>query len=67
MDEKQPLRAEIADIQNSLVEGVDGVILERETSHGMHPVEAVSAVSSTISETKSLVDPDKKYDTLLSM
>lgn len=52
MDGVHPLRAEIADIQNSLVEGVDGVILERETSHGMHPVEAVAAVSSTISETK---------------
>jgi len=52
MDGAQPLRSEIADIQNSLVEGVDGVILERETSHGMHPVEAVAAVSSTISEAK---------------
>lgn len=65
IEDKKPLRSEIADIQNSLVEGIDGVILERETSHGSYPIESVEAVASTITESQGLIDPDKKYDTLM--
>jgi len=67
IDEKTPLRSEIADIQNSLVEGADGVILGRETSYGSFPIESISVVSKTISETENVIDPVKKFDTLYSI
>mmetsp|Transcript_18020 Transcript_18020/g.15947 ORF Transcript_18020/g.15947 Transcript_18020/m.15947 type:complete len:123 (-) Transcript_18020:289-657(-) len=67
IDEKRPQRSEISDIQNSLVEGADGIILDKETSHGSYPIEAVSVVSKTISETNNLVDPDRKFESLFSI
>jgi pyruvate kinase len=40
-----PTRKEIADLENAMIEGIDVVMLGRETSHGEHPIEAVSAVA----------------------
>lgn len=67
IEDKSPLRSEIADIQNSLVQGADGILLDRETSYGKHPVESVSMVSQTIAESGSIIDPYKKFKTLFSM
>ena len=67
IDNKFPQRSEIADIQNSLAEGADGIILDRETSYGSHPIESISVVSQTISETTNVIDPEKKFDTLFSI
>jgi len=67
IEEKRPWRSEISDIQNSLIEGADGIILDKETSYGAHPIESISVVSSTFNEIKTIVDPDKKFDSLFSV
>ena len=63
---KSPERAEISDIQNALVNGADGIILDKETAYGKHPIECVDTVSKTILETCDLIDPEKKFKTLFS-
>jgi len=67
VDSRHPDRSEISDIQNALIQGADGVILERETSYGRFPIEAISAVSKAICETSGLIDPYKKFQTLKSV
>lgn len=67
VEEKQPLRSEIADIQNSLIQGADGIILDKETAYGKHPIESVGVVSQTIAQTNNLIDPDKKYKSIYSL
>lgn len=67
IEEKTPLRSEISDIQNALVEGADGIILDKETSYGHYPAEAIAAVSKTLTETNNIVDPYKKFKSLYSI
>jgi pyruvate kinase len=67
IDNKYPQRSEVSDIQNALVEGADGFILDKETSYGKYPIESVAATSKTIAETSSIIDPQKKFDTLYSV
>lgn len=67
IDEKAPLRSEIADIQNALVQGADGIMLDKETAYGLHPIESVATVSKTIAETNNMIDPAKKFKTLYSI
>ena len=67
IDEKKALRSEIADIQNSLVQGADGILLDKETSYGNYPIDCVGMVSKTIAETNNIIDPYKKFKTLHSI
>lgn len=67
IDDKLPDRAEISDIQTALVEGSDGVLLDKETAYGKYPIRAVATVSKTFSESSNMVDPVKKFDTLYSV
>jgi len=67
IEEKEPLRSEIADIQNSLVQGADAILLDKETAYGHYPIESVGVVSKTIAETGNIIDPYKKYKTLYSI
>lgn len=67
IEEKFPLRSEIADIQNALTQGADGILLDKETAYGNNPIECISTVSKTISETGGIIDPVKKFDSLYSI
>ena len=46
------------------MQGADGVLLDKETSYGKNPVDAVADVSKTIAETGAVIDPKKKFKTL---
>ena len=67
LDSDTALRSEIADIQNSLVQGADGILLDKETAYGDFPIESVAMVSKTIAETSHMIDPYKKFKTLYSI
>lgn len=67
IEEVDPIRAEISDIQNALVQGADAILLDKETAYGNFPVECVAMVSQTIAQTQDIIDPMKKYKTLYSL
>lgn len=67
IDEKEPLRSEISDIQNAIVNGADAILLDKETAYGNYPVEAVKVISKTMAETANVIDPWKKFKTLYSI
>ena len=47
-----PTRKEAADLQNALVEGVDVVMLDKETSHGPDPIVAIRSVAQILAESE---------------
>jgi len=56
-----PTRKEVADLQNALVEGVDVVMLDKETSLGPDPISAIRSVSQILAESERIVDGKKRY------
>uniref|UniRef100_A0A1I8NXJ6 Pyruvate kinase n=1 Tax=Stomoxys calcitrans TaxID=35570 RepID=A0A1I8NXJ6_STOCA len=46
----QPLRTEVADLGNAILDGVDCVVLSAETAVGKYPVECVAAMDGIIRE-----------------
>jgi len=51
-----PNRNEASDIGYSVLDGIDGVILNETTSEGLYPDLTVSAISRTITEAEKTVD-----------
>lgn len=47
---REPTRAEINDIFNTLVDGADGVVLAAETAIGAHPVQSATVVAKVIQQ-----------------
>ena len=43
-----PNRAEINDIYNTLIDGVDGLVLAAETAIGKYPVESASIIKESL-------------------
>ena len=43
-----PTRKEVADVQNSMVEGIDVIMLDKETSHGPDPISAIRNVLKSL-------------------
>jgi len=52
IDNQTPLRAEVFDVANAVLDGTDAVMLSGETSVGMYPVKVVQAMANICEETE---------------
>lgn len=63
MEEKlRPTRAEVSDVANAVLDGVDAVMLSGETAIGINPVAAITTMGKIIESTEAMID----YDELLT-
>jgi len=52
IDNQTPLRAEVFDVANAVLDGTDAVMLSGETSVGLYPVKVVQAMANICEETE---------------
>jgi pyruvate kinase len=53
---REPTRAEVNDVINTLIDGADGLVLAAETAVGKYPVEAATMIGSLLREYERSVD-----------
>jgi len=56
-DALKPTRAEINDVVNTVLDGVTGLVLTKETAVGGHPLETVAMLKNLISHAELALDP----------
>lgn len=52
---KVPLRAELLDVSNCILDGADALVLSSETAIGENPVETVACLASACKEAEACV------------
>lgn len=52
---KIPLRAELLDIANCILDGADNMVLSAETAVGQYPIDTVAVMSSACKEAETCV------------
>lgn len=57
-----PTRAEVSDVANAVLDGVDAIMLSIETMKGRHPIEAVNIMRRVIMESESSIDYNELLD-----
>ena len=63
MDDRNfPSRKEVADLQSTIIDGADVIMLNRETSYGKFPIEAVQEVAQVLAESERAFDSKKKFE-----
>lgn len=58
----KPTRHETGDIANTVIDGVDGFILDRETAEGDYPVQAVNWLVKSALEAEKIIDWRKEFN-----
>lgn len=61
-----PTRAEVSDIANSILDGVDAVMLSAETSIGKYPVGTINIMSNVAKKTETMQSYDRIPDGILN-
>ena len=52
-EQLKPMKSEINDVVNTILDGVNGLVLTKESAVGKHPVETVNALKTIIAHTES--------------
>lgn len=55
-ENNRPTRAEVSDVANAIIDGVDAVMLSGETTIGRYPIEAINMMQKIIVETEDSID-----------
>lgn len=62
---KKPSRAEVTDVFNMVIDGVDGILLTGETAYGKHPLLAVQSLESIILEAEQQYNYEEEQERIL--
>lgn len=59
---KTPLRSELLDIANCILDGADALVLSAETAVGQYPIETVETMASVCKEAEACIWTKQIFD-----